>query len=168
VLPKRVVFDARGKTHFRFRFVSFREEVLCEPEFQADTNPGEMIDFSWSPSEVAVSGLDAWAPGGGQGDPPNAYFPAKKPVRGFAGMWCWLGPANSKPDWFIAQVYDCYPMSDFLKKVQLAGYALRDPVATRRDVVLVRPQGKTLVDSILDLESWEGVRRVYLFVDHVH
>ena len=160
----RIVFLPTGDTVFTFRLTRDGELLYKEPTFRAGVRQGDMFHCSFQLSDEEPTGY--------YGPRPSGSSPAV--VEGVpAKVWCWFGRADHlHTDRLQVTLRGNTASRAFKRRAWWRGFRIvmeghfnagKTPVLT-----LVRPWDMTIVEAVLELETWEGVRSVGPEVRYVY
>jgi hypothetical protein len=147
----RVVFTSGEKTHFLFE-IGKADKIVYRPEFDLSTKAGDLVDVSFKAADKKPPYFETG---------PTHDFPALVegvPLR----VWCWFGPANRKTEFIDVQLVDAKAARAFKALAAEKHYTVKEH---KWDLLRVEPpKGVTIVETVLDVETWAGVKQVYFEV----
>lgn len=162
VNDRRLTFQGGGRMQIVYR-IYHREQLVYEPKFTVDVEPGTMLA-----SSVMLADEE---PVPDFGPVPDYSFPALIPGVP-KKIWCWFGPAPVHKNLIRIVLADEESIPAVRKQLAQAKYAIVQENRTNRGKTikykLALPKGKTIVEATLELEGFQGVKSASAEVTHVH
>lgn len=147
----RVFFRGTGNMHFTFRL--FQRGVLrFQPEFDWNAVGGTMLQAQFVPGESLPA--DEFGP------EPVPWFPSL--TEDFPSkIWCSFGWAYARTDMFAVTLLDATYVAGFKDRLAQGGYLIRREMGPGPlSFEIGPPHGSTVVQSIREIEHWDGVASV--------
>jgi len=147
----RLILHEKGKTHFTF-LLTKDDKPLYKPGFDFDLNPGDMLSCELVPERPEANKLRF-------GPAPDSFSPALS--ADMPRLECWFGRANARTDCFI--VGGNLELEALAAKANhriLKRSSRGEPGEESVTLYLAPPKGKTIVEAILEAESWPGMKYV--------
>ena len=145
----RLTFTSSEKTHIVMRLLK-GDTLLYQPEFDIKTGAGDLVSAQFMAGDKKPQTF---------GPHPSHDFPALvKDVP--ARVWCWFGPANRRSDYVGVQLAEGADADAFKTRTTEGGYTIVREFERGR-IRVAPPKGVTIVEAVLDIETWPGVKQVY-------